>query len=598
MAAIKKTIYQASRMAFSSTDAGSLIPNTQFTANKEDEHFYSIKNTTPSPSSGKIVSRLSSKIAKAVIDSQIVDENTIMAWGKKDKKEFLLCKFTGGTKNPIETFVVIPADKMIYATNIYSHLFYRLILGYDLLEFVKKGNKASDEAREVFSYLCEFKNLPKEKYDSITTGTLVESSEAEKFLPLCDSLYFTAKTFDGFNFKEIDNDELIDEEYAPYIQYNILPLVAMHNNVYDLSLDIGDEVVKEIHAPTIKRKSKKGKEAKAVTVFVPYSERDYSLMSDAEAKKLPLDLQRTRQIAMDLFEKNKESITDELWESIQSFKNGNIWKMGFYGPSASGKTTFVKMMAGALKLPFMILTGNSDTETSHLYGYMTIKDGTTEFCEGPLTRIMRYGGIFFFDERNMVNAGVVSATNNVLDDTRMYTIPQTGETIIAHDNFRYCEAMNIGYEGTKEDNLSHISRVDEWHNLSGYDEMTETNIIVNSTGIDRDLASKIIKCKNNIKTQIRDDGDETTQNIDLRNCLSWAKKIKDIDNPVRAAFTTVLAPLSKEVDRVKGSNKPEDFTATGDPVIDYAYNEIMNTFAGVKPKMPRKEYEFETIELV
>ena len=28
------------------------------------------------------------------------------------------------------------------------------------------------------------------------------------------------------------------------------------------------------------------------------------------------------------------------------------------------------------------------------------------------------------------------------------------------------------------------------------------------------------------------------------------------------------------------------------------YNEIMNTFAGVKPKMPRKEYEFETIELV
>ena len=108
-------------------------------------------------------------------------------------------------------------------------------------------------------------------------------------MPLCDSLYFTAKTFDGFNFKEIDNDELIDEEYAPYIQYNILPLVAMHNNVYDLSLDIGDEVVKEIHAPTIKRKSKKGKDAKAATVFVPYSERDYSLMSDAEAKKLPLD---------------------------------------------------------------------------------------------------------------------------------------------------------------------------------------------------------------------------------------------------------------------------------------------------------------------
>ena len=98
MAAIKKTIYQASRMAFSSTDAGSLIPNTQFTANKEDEHFYSIKNTTPSPSSGKIVSRLSSKIAKAVIDSQIVDENTIMAWGKRIKRNFFYVNSLGVRK--------------------------------------------------------------------------------------------------------------------------------------------------------------------------------------------------------------------------------------------------------------------------------------------------------------------------------------------------------------------------------------------------------------------------------------------------------------------------------------------------------------------
>ena len=64
---------------------------------------------------------------------------------------------------------------------------------------------------------------------------------------------------------------------------------------------------------------------------------------------------------------------DELWECILSFYHGNIWKMGFFGPSASGKTTFVRMMAGALKLPFALVTGNRDTETAQLFGHRQSK---------------------------------------------------------------------------------------------------------------------------------------------------------------------------------------------------------------------------------
>ena len=437
------------------------------------------------------------------------------------------------------------------------------------------------------------RNLPTSAFDE-TAGMLVDSSDAEVFIPLCDSIYHTAKLFDGFNVRELEEGDGIFGEYLENIQYNILPLMAMYSTE-DLTLELYEKEVPEIHVPKIKRK--KGSKSSTAPKKVAYDKRNYSLMSDNDALKLPNELQRSRKIAMELFDRNKETITQELWEAINSFYNGKIWKMGFYGPSASGKTTFIKMMAGALQLPFAIVTGNGETEKGDLFGTMQVNEKGTFFCEGSLTQIMRYGGIFLFDERNMVNAGVVAATNNILDDTRMYTIPQTGETLIAHPLFRYCEAFNVGYEGTRDDNISHISRIQEWHKMSGFDEKREAEIVAKETGIDMDTATKMIHIKNKVSTQIMTDGDESTQRMDLRSVIAWAQKAMDIEDIVRASLTTVLTPLAKDVDTVLASATEKDFQASGDPVVDFAIAEIKNQFGQVVKKIKTKDYEFETYSL-
>lgn len=601
---LKKPKYDALTFAYSKKEAGKMIPNTTFTAGGEDERFYSIKNKTVLPSTGKVASILSDKIAKAILESQLTNDDTMIGWGKNGTEQFIYGELPGGSASDIEKFIINLDEKKIYATNIYSHLLYKVILAYDLLQFVLAGEKATDEQREAYEILAGINYLPTEPFDE--TSILVDSAEKESFVTLCDSILQTASMFNGYEFDtEIPNNDKDFDIYANKIKYNLLPLVAMHNKVDDMSIDTGeeDEDGNPIYIPEIKplkvKRKKKGAKSKANS-SIPYKDRDYTLMTDEEAEDLPEELKIQRDACIELYERNKEFMddNDELWECILSFYHGNIWKMGFFGPSASGKTTFVRMMAGALKLPFALVTGDRDTETAQLFGHMTIRDGDMVFVDGPLTQIARYGGIFLFDERNMVNAGVVSATNNLLDDTRMCTIPQTGETIRAHKNFRYCEAFNIGYEGTKEDNLSHISRIDEFHKLAHTDE-TEAKIVVANSGIELGVAKTMIQVKNNITKEIIEDGDETTQRVDLRSCISWAKKTMDLEgNALRAALSTILTPLSKEVDTVLSSNNIKNFSATGDPVVDYASNEIRKYFdESVKKKVIKKEYEFEKYEL-
>ena len=127
----KPVIYSASEKAFAKTASGKLIPNTSFYAGKEDDKYFSLKNKTAKISSGKITSILSDKIAKAVLSSQVCDENSIMGWGKHDGEEFVVGQFSGGSAHDLETFIFVPGKKEIITTNINSHLFYKVVLGFD-----------------------------------------------------------------------------------------------------------------------------------------------------------------------------------------------------------------------------------------------------------------------------------------------------------------------------------------------------------------------------------------------------------------------------------------------------------------------------------
>ena len=91
------------------------------------------------------------------------------------------------------------------------------------------------------------------------------------------------------------------------------------------------------------------------------------------------------------------------FDLIKSFYRGKTWSCLYYGPSGTGKTTKLLCIAGALGLPSLKIVGSRAIDEASLFGKYVLRNGETVFEYGPLALMMKYGGMFNFDEINMVD---------------------------------------------------------------------------------------------------------------------------------------------------------------------------------------------------
>lgn len=300
------------------------------------------------------------------------------------------------------------------------------------------------------------------------------------------------------------------------------------------------------------------------------------LFTKEEILKLPVELQVSYQEAQNLYNKNKNFLDQNDKTLIKAFKRGKIWSAGYYGPSGTGKTTKLIAIAGALGLPYLKVTGSRNIDEAYLFGKYVLKNGSTVFEYGPLTKIMKYGGVFIFDEINMIDGDVLSSLNDLLDGSRM-KILDSGEVIKAHPNFRFAESMNIGYAGTNEMNISHKSRIQFKNKLSEISTETMAKIVINETGIEEKTAlemSSLVPMFNDIIDNL---GDATSQRIDIRHIINWANLTIDLDNNIlSAAILTVISSLTEEDDEV--GNTTKEYLETSNGIGSEIYKVIKTTF--------------------
>ena len=86
------------------------------------------------------------------------------------------------------------------------------------------------------------------------------------------------------------------------------------------------------------------------------------------------------------------------------------------GPTGCGKTRFVSHMAARLGLPLYTVACHDDLTAADLVGRHLLGDGQTVWCDGPLTRAVREGGICYLDE--VVEARDTTVVINPLADDR------------------------------------------------------------------------------------------------------------------------------------------------------------------------------------
>lgn len=188
-------------------------------------------------------------------------------------------------------------------------------------------------------------------------------------------------------------------------------------------------------------------------------------------------------------------------KEIEVFEHAFKNKIPFLlkGPTGTGKSRFIEFMAHKLDKKLITISCHEETSSTDLIGRFIIKGAETIWLDGPLTTAIKEGSIIYLDEIAEARPDVIVAIHSLTDHRRELFIDKLGETVKAHNDFMLVASFNPGYQkGFKE--LKPSTRQRFIATSFAYPEAKiEAEILVNETGIELDIAKKLV----NIAKKIR-----------------------------------------------------------------------------------------------
>ncbi len=218
------------------------------------------------------------------------------------------------------------------------------------------------------------------------------------------------------------------------------------------------------------------------------------------------------------------------------------------GPTGTGKSRFVEYMAHQLDKKMLTVACHEETSSTDLIGRYIIKGTETVWLDGPLTVAVRNGYILYLDEIAEARPDVIVAIHPLTDHRRMLYIDKLGETVKAHKDFMLVASFNPGYQkGFKELKPSTRQRFVAL-SFNFPEEQIEKEILVNETGIDKDIAKKLVSIASKIRN-LNELG--LTETVSTRLLVDAAKLIRSGLPKRLAVHTAVVEPLSDEPEIVE-----------------------------------------------
>jgi nitric oxide reductase NorQ protein len=166
------------------------------------------------------------------------------------------------------------------------------------------------------------------------------------------------------------------------------------------------------------------------------------------------------------------------------------------GPTGCGKTRFIAHMAARLGRALYTVACHDDLTAADLVGRHLIGDAATYWVDGPLTRAVREGGICYLDEVVEARKDTTVVLHPLSDDRRILPIERTGEELQAPPEFMLVVSYNPGYQnllkGMKPSTRQRF--VSLRFDYPAPDQ--EARILVSETGIDAQLATRLVALAN------------------------------------------------------------------------------------------------------
>jgi nitric oxide reductase NorQ protein len=256
----------------------------------------------------------------------------------------------------------------------------------------------------------------------------------------------------------------------------------------------------------------------------------------------------------DLIPRNTPEYVDEGQNYVERIMRALYYfkQCALIGPSGTGKTHIVYLVAEIAGLPLWEINCGLQTTTYDLFGrYIGL--GKENWVDGQIVSWARNGGILYLDEANMMKQDVATRLNPLLDTRgHMVLTEKDNEIIPRHPMAFVIISMNpfsVEFAGTKPLNAAFRRRLSVWLNfdyLSVGQKLTEDEIslIENKGRVNRDIALQIVRTGAALRANYKKG--ELPYGPSVGDLINWATLIADGMDIFAAAEETVVNTTSDD----------------------------------------------------
>lgn len=213
------------------------------------------------------------------------------------------------------------------------------------------------------------------------------------------------------------------------------------------------------------------------------------------------------------------------------------------GPTGCGKTRFVTYMAARLGRPLYTVACHDDLTAADLVGRHLIGEGGTFWSDGPLTRAVREGAICYLDEVVEARKDTTVVLHPLSDDRRILPIERTGETLQAPPEFMLVVSYNPGYQNLLKGMKPSTRQRFVAMRFRFPEPRLECEILLGETGVDADLAQRLVNLGNALRVLKDHDLEEAAS---TRLLVYAAKLIRGGLAPLEACRAALVEPLTDD----------------------------------------------------
>ena len=219
------------------------------------------------------------------------------------------------------------------------------------------------------------------------------------------------------------------------------------------------------------------------------------------------------------------------------------------GPTGCGKTRFVAHMAARLGLPLHTVACHDDLTAADLVGRHLIGDGKTVWCDGPLTRAVREGGICYLDEVVEARKDTTVVLHPLADDRRILPIDRTGELLSAPPSFMLVVSYNPGYQNLLKGMKPSTRQRFVSMRFDFPRPEQEEAVLIGETACPPDLAKRLVAIAGALRSLKDRDLEESAS---TRLLVYAALLIKDGMDPVAACRFGIVESLTDDPEVAEG----------------------------------------------